>query len=62
VRGGRPVTRWLFGSACAAHSTVNLPDPPLRTIIGPGARHMVAMALDQRHMDYSRDLEFQWPA
>ncbi|MFI9533689.1 hypothetical protein ACIG56_10620 [Nocardia fusca] len=40
---------------------MNLPDPPLRTIIGPGARYMVAMALDQRHMDYSRGLEFQWP-
>jgi hypothetical protein len=41
---------------------VDLPDPPLRTIIGPEAPHMAAMALGQRHMDYSRDLEFQWPA
>ncbi|WP_269749591.1 hypothetical protein [Nocardia fusca] len=41
---------------------MDLPDPPLRTIIGPGARRTVAMAWDQRDMDYSRDLEFQWPA
>jgi hypothetical protein len=40
---------------------VDLPGPPLRTIIGPGAWPMVAMALDQRLWDYSGDLEFQWP-
>ncbi|MEU2106667.1 SDR family NAD(P)-dependent oxidoreductase [Nocardia sp. NPDC019255] len=41
---------------------VNMPDPPLRKIIGPGAHQMVALALDQRRGDYARDPEFTWPA
>ncbi|MGW5751677.1 SDR family NAD(P)-dependent oxidoreductase [Nocardia rhamnosiphila] len=49
-------------AAAAVLELVDLSDPPLRTIIGPGARQMVAMALDQRRLDYSRDPEFQWPA
>jgi NAD(P)-dependent dehydrogenase (short-subunit alcohol dehydrogenase family) len=48
-------------AAAAVLELVDLPDPPLRTLIGPGARHVVAMALDQRRLDYSRDLELQWP-
>ncbi|WP_063057842.1 SDR family NAD(P)-dependent oxidoreductase [Nocardia sienata] len=49
-------------AAAAVLELVDLSDPPLRTIIGPGARQMVSMALDQRRLDYSRDPEFQWPA
>lgn len=41
---------------------VNETDPPVRKIIGPGAHQMVAMALDQRRLDYSKDPEFTWPA
>lgn len=41
---------------------VNMPDPPLRRIIGPGAHQMVAMALDQRRQDYATDPDFAWPA
>ncbi|MFI6867304.1 SDR family NAD(P)-dependent oxidoreductase [Nocardia sp. NPDC050406] len=41
---------------------VNDPNPPLRKIIGPGAQQMVAMALDQRRLDYGKDPEFTWPA
>lgn len=41
---------------------VNMPNPPLRKIIGPGAHQMVALALDQRRGDYATDPEFTWPA
>ncbi|MGY1943454.1 SDR family NAD(P)-dependent oxidoreductase [Nocardia asiatica] len=41
---------------------VNMPNPPLRKIIGPGAHDMVALALDQRRQDYVTDPEFAWPA
>ncbi|MFI6363981.1 SDR family NAD(P)-dependent oxidoreductase [Nocardia sp. NPDC050630] len=41
---------------------VNMPNPPVRKVIGPGAHHMVAMALDQRRQDYLSDPEFVWPA
>ncbi|MEV0245802.1 SDR family NAD(P)-dependent oxidoreductase [Nocardia sp. NPDC050712] len=41
---------------------VNLPNPPLRKVIGPGAHQMVALALDQRRQDYLSDPEFSWPA
>ncbi|MEU2174779.1 SDR family NAD(P)-dependent oxidoreductase [Nocardia sp. NPDC019219] len=41
---------------------VNMPNPPLRKIIGPGAHQMVALALDQRRRDYADDPEFTWPA
>ncbi|MEU7138169.1 SDR family NAD(P)-dependent oxidoreductase [Nocardia sp. NPDC046473] len=41
---------------------VNETDPPVRKIIGPGAHQMVAMALDQRRLDYLKDPEFTWPA
>ncbi|MEU7765287.1 SDR family NAD(P)-dependent oxidoreductase [Nocardia sp. NPDC049190] len=41
---------------------VNMPHPPLRKIIGPGAHHMVTIALTQRRDDYARDTEFTWPA
>ncbi|WP_039799693.1 SDR family NAD(P)-dependent oxidoreductase [Nocardia araoensis] len=41
---------------------VNMPNPPLRKIIGPGAHQMVALALDQRRADYVSDPEFTWPA
>ncbi|WP_406231826.1 SDR family NAD(P)-dependent oxidoreductase [Nocardia sp. NBC_01009] len=41
---------------------VNLPNPPVRKVIGPGAHQMVAMALDQRRQDYLTDPEFTWPA
>ncbi|MFC8042747.1 SDR family NAD(P)-dependent oxidoreductase [Nocardia sp. NPDC057353] len=37
------------------------PSPPLRRIIGPGAREMVTAALDQRRADYARDPAFRWP-
>ncbi|MBF6336196.1 SDR family NAD(P)-dependent oxidoreductase [Nocardia abscessus] len=40
----------------------NMPNPPLRKIIGPGAHDMVALALDQRRRDYATDPEFTWPA
>lgn len=41
---------------------VDLPNPPVRRVIGPGAHQMVAMALDQRRQDYLSDPEFTWPA
>ncbi|MEU1996309.1 SDR family NAD(P)-dependent oxidoreductase [Nocardia gamkensis] len=41
---------------------VDMPNPPLRKIIGPGAHHMVTLALDQRRRDYAEDPEFTWPA
>ncbi|MFI9409709.1 SDR family NAD(P)-dependent oxidoreductase [Nocardia gamkensis] len=41
---------------------VDMPNPPLRKIIGPGAHHMVTLALDQRRRDYAEDPEFIWPA
>ncbi|WP_406280853.1 SDR family NAD(P)-dependent oxidoreductase [Nocardia sp. NBC_00881] len=41
---------------------VNMSNPPLRKIIGPGAHDMVAIALDQRRQDYTTDPEFTWPA
>ncbi|WP_107658526.1 SDR family NAD(P)-dependent oxidoreductase [Nocardia suismassiliense] len=40
---------------------VNMPNPPVRKIIGPGAQQMVSMALDQRRQDYLTDPEFTWP-
>ncbi|CAM4491203.1 SDR family NAD(P)-dependent oxidoreductase [Nocardia ninae] len=40
---------------------VNMPNPPIRKIIGPGAQQMVSMALDQRRQDYLTDPEFTWP-
>ncbi|MFC9998066.1 SDR family NAD(P)-dependent oxidoreductase [Nocardia sp. NPDC127526] len=48
--------------AAALLELVNDPNPPLRRIIGPGAQTMVAMALDQRRLDYATDPEFTWPA
>ncbi|WP_067544599.1 SDR family NAD(P)-dependent oxidoreductase [Nocardia crassostreae] len=48
--------------AAALLELVNDPNPPLRKIIGPGAQTMVAMALDQRRLDYATDPEFTWPA
>jgi NAD(P)-dependent dehydrogenase (short-subunit alcohol dehydrogenase family) len=41
---------------------VDMPNPPLRKIIGPGAHQMVTLALDQRRRDYAEDPEFTWPA
>lgn len=41
---------------------VDMPNPPLRRIIGPGAHRMVHTALDQRRADYLTDPEFVWPA
>ncbi|WP_040805542.1 SDR family NAD(P)-dependent oxidoreductase [Nocardia concava] len=41
---------------------VDLPNPPLRRIIGPGAREMVTMALDARRQDYLTDPDFTWPS
>ncbi|WP_328395041.1 SDR family NAD(P)-dependent oxidoreductase [Nocardia sp. NBC_00416] len=49
-------------AAAAVLRLVDMTDPPLRTIIGPGAHQMVAMALDQRRRDYETDPEFTWPA
>ncbi|QLY30374.1 SDR family NAD(P)-dependent oxidoreductase [Nocardia huaxiensis] len=49
-------------AAAELMSLVNMPNPPVRRIIGPGAREMVAMALDQRRLDYATDPEFTWPA
>ncbi|MEU2030203.1 SDR family NAD(P)-dependent oxidoreductase [Nocardia amamiensis] len=40
---------------------VNMPNPPLRKIIGPGAHQMVSLALGQRRLDYETDPEFTWP-
>ncbi|MFQ6394992.1 SDR family NAD(P)-dependent oxidoreductase [Nocardia sp. KC 131] len=40
---------------------VDMPNPPVRRIVGPGAHHMVTMALDQRRQDYLTDPEFTWP-
>ncbi|MEV0293104.1 SDR family NAD(P)-dependent oxidoreductase [Nocardia sp. NPDC050710] len=40
---------------------IEMPNPPLRKVIGPGAHQMVAMALDQRRQDYLTDPEFTWP-
>lgn len=48
-------------AAAALLELVELPDPPLRRIIGPGAHQMVSMALDQRRLDYTTDPEFSWP-
>jgi len=41
---------------------VDMANPPLRRIIGPGAHRMATMALDQRRADYLTDPEFVWPA
>ncbi|WP_067862450.1 SDR family NAD(P)-dependent oxidoreductase [Nocardia shimofusensis] len=49
-------------AARALLELVNMPNPPLRKIIGPGAHQMVTMALDQRRIDYLTDPEFAWPA
>ncbi|MEU7628869.1 SDR family NAD(P)-dependent oxidoreductase [Nocardia sp. NPDC049220] len=49
-------------AAAAVIALVNMPHPPLRKIIGPGAHHMVSIALTQRRDDYARDTEFSWPA
>lgn len=49
-------------AARALLELVDMPNPPLRKIIGPGAHQMVTMALDQRRIDYLRDPEFTWPA
>ncbi|WP_225731869.1 MULTISPECIES: SDR family NAD(P)-dependent oxidoreductase [unclassified Nocardia] len=43
-------------------SLVEMAEPPVRKIIGPGAHQMVAMALDQRRLDYATDPEFTWPS
>ncbi|WP_228003146.1 SDR family NAD(P)-dependent oxidoreductase [Nocardia australiensis] len=43
-------------------SLVEMPNPPVRKIIGPGAHQMVAMALDQRRLDYATDTQFSWPS
>lgn len=48
-------------AAAALLELVELPDPPLRRIIGPGAHQMVSMALDRRRLDYATDPEFSWP-
>ncbi|WP_040868553.1 SDR family NAD(P)-dependent oxidoreductase [Nocardia exalbida] len=49
-------------AAAGLIALVDMPNPPLRKIIGPGAHHMVALALDQRRRDYVEDPEFTWPA
>ncbi|MCM6775210.1 SDR family NAD(P)-dependent oxidoreductase [Nocardia sp. CDC159] len=41
---------------------VDLPNPPLRKIIGPDTHKMVTMAFEQRRGDYSADPEFVWPS
>lgn len=41
---------------------VEMPEPPVRKVIGPGAHEMVRMALDLRRQDYSADPQFRWPA
>lgn len=48
-------------AAAALLELVNMANPPVRRIIGPGAHRMVAMALDQRRVDYESDPEFVWP-
>ncbi|WP_280446484.1 SDR family NAD(P)-dependent oxidoreductase [Nocardia brasiliensis] len=48
--------------AAALIALVNMPNPPVRKVIGPGAHQMVTMALDQRRQDYLTDPEFTWPA
>ncbi|MFR9752038.1 SDR family NAD(P)-dependent oxidoreductase [Nocardia sp. 004] len=57
---------WIEASpevgAAGLLALVNMPNPPLRKIIGPGAHQMVAIALDQRRKDYATDPEFTWPA
>lgn len=61
-----PAEEWLDAApelaAAALIDLVNLPDPPLRKIIGPGAHQMVSIALDHRRRDYASDPEFTWPA
>lgn len=59
-------SEWIEASpevgAAGLIELVNMPNPPLRKIIGPGAHQMVALALEQRRDDYARDPEFTWPA
>ncbi|MEU6831768.1 SDR family NAD(P)-dependent oxidoreductase [Nocardia beijingensis] len=59
-------SEWIEASpevgAAGLIELVNMPNPPLRKIIGPGAHQMVALALGQRRDDYARDPEFTWPA
>ncbi|WP_330229241.1 SDR family NAD(P)-dependent oxidoreductase [Nocardia sp. NBC_00508] len=58
-------TEWIEASpeigAAGLIELVNMPNPPLRKVIGPGAHQMVAIALDQRRQDYVTDPEFTWP-
>ncbi|WP_062984926.1 SDR family NAD(P)-dependent oxidoreductase [Nocardia anaemiae] len=59
-------TEWVEAApevaAAELIALVNMANPPVRKVIGPGAHHMVAMALDQRRQDYLSDPEFVWPA
>lgn len=59
-------SEWIEASpdvgAAGLIALVNMPHPPLRKIIGPGAHQMVSLALDQRRQDYATDPEFTWPA
>ncbi|MER7449593.1 SDR family NAD(P)-dependent oxidoreductase [Nocardia beijingensis] len=59
-------SEWIEASpevgAAGLIELVNMPNPPLRKIIGLGAHQMVALALEQRRDDYARDPEFTWPA
>lgn len=49
-------------AARALLELVEQPDPPLRSVIGTGARDMVTAALAMRRDDYARDPGFAWPA
>ncbi|MFI6774061.1 SDR family NAD(P)-dependent oxidoreductase [Nocardia sp. NPDC050412] len=59
-------TEWVEATpevaAAELIALVNMPNPPVRKVIGPGAHQMVTMALDQRRKDYLSDPEFVWPA
>lgn len=41
---------------------LDLEDPPLRWVAGPGAKDMVRMALETRRDDYEKDPGFTWPS
>ena len=41
---------------------LELTDPPLRWVVGPGAKDMVRMALEARRNDYEKDPGFTWPS
>lgn len=48
-------------AAAGLLALVDMSNPPLRKVIGPGAHDMVNIALDQRRQDYCTDPEFTWP-